>query len=288
MATGTIQDFAYRPPVAVVAGKRLLDFASRVLPHAAYESCYRFAFSGYRWLIRTLYLRRLVSARVAGRRSEAARARLVHRLMPHSLVGWSGLEETHRAVCEVLERGVPGAIVECGVAQGGCAGLMALANESSAQPRLVWLFDSYEGLPEPGAKDFEGDRTGNHVRPLPRGSCLGTIEQVSELLFRDLRLDPARITLVKGWFDRTLAPNLDRIGAIAILRVDADWYDSVMCCLDVLYDSVSVGGQIIIDDYGTCFGARRAVDEFLGRRSINVEMRSDGRGGVRFEKPRPA
>jgi hypothetical protein len=285
MATRNMSEFDYRPSPVVVAGKRVLDIASRFLPRRAYESIYRTAFAAYRGLIRTLYQRRLVSAAIRGRQDEVTRARLVHRVMPHSLVGWSGLEETYAGVRDALNAGIPGAIVECGVAQGGCAGLMALANEASSQPRPVWLFDSFEGLPDPGAKDFEGDRTGRHLRPLPRGSCLGTIEQVTELLFDDLRLDRSRITLVKGWFDATLAVNRNRIGPIAVLRIDADWYESVMCCLDQLYPSVSPGGQIIIDDYGTCFGAQRAVDEFLASRSISVAMRSDGRGGVRFQKP---
>jgi hypothetical protein len=70
-----------------------------------------------------------------------------------------------------------------------------------------------------------------------------------------------------------------------VLRVDGDWYESTKCCLENLYDNVVSGGFLIIDDYGTCHGCKKAVDEFIQRRGLNVQFFSDGRGGVKFEKP---
>ena len=48
---------------------------------------------------------------------------------------------------------VPGDIAECGAYNGGTAFFMALAAERSGRSRSVHLFDSFEGLPEPGAED---------------------------------------------------------------------------------------------------------------------------------------
>ena len=72
--------------------------------------------------------------------------------------------------------------------------------------------------------------------------------------------------LIKGRFKETL-PHTD-LGKIAVLHIDGDWYESVKVCLEQLYDRVSSGGIIQIDDYGHWEGARKAVDEFFDNRGI--------------------
>lgn len=71
-----------------------------------------------------------------------------------------------------------------------------------------------------------------------------------------------------GWFQSTLPASRKELGRIAILRVDADWYESTRCCLEELYDQLVVGGYLIIDDYGHFPGCRKAVDEFFEARGL--------------------
>ena len=56
-----------------------------------------------------------------------------------------------------------------------------------------------------------------------------------------------QVVLLEGWFKDTLptAP----IEKLALLRLDGDMYESTIQTLDALYDKVSRGGFIIIDDY---------------------------------------
>lgn len=279
MMLSTIMAHAFyqRSPVVTVL-KKLNLAAKRVLPRALYRPLYESGISTYRALIRGMYRRHVYFS--SG--DDRVRAQTVLRVMPYSLVGHSGLEATYDAVADVEKRGVQGSVVECGVAQGGCAGLMCLVVAKSGRP--VFLFDSYEGLPDPTQEDYVNGKTGLHQRDLRRGECLGTVEQVSSLLFDTLKLDRTKITLIKGWFQNTLGPNADRVSPIAVLRIDADWYESVKCCLDALYDRVVSGGYIIIDDYGSCFGAKKAVDEFLEARKIAPQLKPDGRGGIVFQK----
>jgi hypothetical protein len=275
----------YKPSVAVIFLKRCVSFLEKILPNSWYDEIYDRGFSFYRFLLRAFYARHILYAFLTGDKEVREKAEIVFKVMPYSLVGASGLEATYDAVRAVERNKISGSLVECGVAQGGSAALMSLVTARFGSERYVWLFDSFEGLPEPSENDFVDGMTGRHVRELPPGSCLGLQEQVESLLFDKLDLDEQKIILVKGWFEETIAPNVVKIDSIAVLRIDADWYESVKHCLKTLYDSVVVGGYVIIDDYGSCFGARKAVDEFLTRNDISVELTHDGRGGCYFVKP---
>jgi hypothetical protein len=78
--------------------------------------------------------------------------------------------------------------------------------------------------------------------------------------FRKFGLLDERVKFIKGWFCDSL-PNAP-IERIAVLRLDGDLYESTMDALKNLYDKVSIGGFIIVDDYYTWPGCRTAVDEF--------------------------
>lgn len=80
----------------------------------------------------------------------------------------------------------------------------------------------------------------------------------------------------KGWFEQTLAANRERIGPIAILRIDCDWHSAVRCCLDNLYDQVVDGGFVTFDDYYCYDGCSIAVHQFLGERRIPYPLESVG------------
>ena len=277
----------YRPSLFLSLAKTALFSLERVMPKPIFARFYHMAFTLYRTLIRWLYLRFWVWSAVTRNRKERQRTETVFRVMPYSLVGWRGLEATSVVLDKVGVLGAKGAYVECGVARGGSAALMALAAAKSRQNPMLWLFDSFEGLPEPTLDDYAGSngKTGPHVRPLQKGSCLGTYKEVEQLLFVKLRLSRDNIRMVKGWFQDTLPVSRDKIDSIAVLRLDGDWYESTRCCLDNLYDLVSENGYIIVDDYGSCYGAQKAVDEFMNTRGLKPTMVFDGRGGCYFAKP---
>jgi O-methyltransferase len=69
------------------------------------------------------------------------------------------------------------------------------------------------------------------------------------------------------------------------LRLDGDWYASTKICLDHLYDKVLKGGFIIVDDYGAYEGCKKAVDEFLARRALDVRLQKVGSELRFFVKP---
>lgn len=271
--------------------KGVLALSERSLPPSAFNTFYSFAFPKYKALVRGTYRGKGITYMLSRHRKRGLEmVRKVHAVMPYTLVGAGGLEVTYLLAKRMNKRGIKGNFVELGVARGGCAALMAgVAFENGNEiERQMWLFDSFEGLPDPTEDDFSQEgprRTGDHVRPLPRGSCLGTLNEVQGLILNKYHFPNDKVFFVKGWFQDTLPQRGRDVGKIAILRIDGDWYESTKCCLDFLYDQVVSGGAAIVDDYESCFGCKKAVDEFIARRSLNVDIVFDGRGGCYFIKP---
>ncbi len=147
-----------------------------------------------------------------------------------------------------------GDIWECGVYKGGTAAMMAALLRDSAQTgKKLFLFDTFQGMPETDAqKDLhqKGD-------------------------FRDTSVEAVRAyvgagqlcVLRPGFIPDTFA-GLES-ATIAFAHVDLDIYRSILDCLDFVWPRLTLGGFIVFDDYGfpSCPGARAAVDEFFAARA---------------------
>jgi O-methyltransferase len=151
---------------------------------------------------------------------------------------------------EIERRGVRGAIVDCGVWNGGSSLLLS----NGAPSREVWMFDSFEGMPPPTGEDGAGAEQWI-------GVARGAIDRVKEGFAR--YASGVRPHIVKGLFEDTLTESASSIGPIALLHIDADWYESMRFALETLYPLVEPGGFIAVDDYGhrRFPGVKLAVDE---------------------------
>lgn len=206
-------------------------------------------------------------------------ARLISRIKPHyTMVRNFNLINLYRMVRYINRNNIPGAIVECGVWNGGSAAMMAAASRDSGVQREMWLFDSFEGLPRPSERDSAIERA-FYFEDWNKGS----IEKVKHV-FNTLNLSLDQVNFVKGWFDQTIpgAP----VREIALLHIDADWYDSVRMVLQSLYDRVAPGGYIVLDDYGYWQGCNQAVHDFFTERGIpRSALRRVSDMGAYFQKP---
>jgi len=206
---------------------------------------------------------------------------------PYTMVGYKRLANTYELANLIERQKIIGDFVECGVWRGGCSAVMAYAAKNGN--RKTWLFDSFEGLPEPTkedgllAKSYSGGNAAGGLQTINK--CVGPIEDVKEIIFDILKIKPENVVIKKGWFQDVLPEAKQQIKAISILRLDGDWYESTKCCLDNLYDLVTKGGYVIVDDYGHWEGSRRAVDEFFAKRKINPALIKIDYTGVYFKKP---
>jgi len=168
----------------------------------------------------------------------------------------------------VVRHAIPGDIAECGVWRGGS--MQAVARtllQLGAADRPIHLYDTFEGMPPPSAADrrLGGPSAQELMTSGPRPDlvrAVATLEDVRRGMAATgypaalVHFHPGRVE------DTIPARAPDRI---ALVRLDTDWYQSTVHELEHLYDRVSPGGVIIVDDYDYWEGSRRAVDQFLER-----------------------
>ncbi len=96
--------------------------------------------------------------------------------------------------------------------------------------------------------------------------------------FRRYGLLDDQVRFLKNWFRDTLptAP----IERLAILRFDGDLYESTIQALESLYHKLSVGGFVIVDDYGNVAACRQAVHDFRTEHGITDPIQPIDWGGV--------
>lgn len=190
---------------------------------------------------------------------------------------------TYAAVEYVLNAGIEGDLIECGVYQGRQVLMMAQTLMArGVTDRDVFLYDTFSGQIKPTPADYkdkdnpEASFKANLAR-WEKGQITGaskawkvaTVEEVRANVYRS-GYPEDRFHFVEGDVLKTL-PNADH-ARIAVLRLDTDWYESTRHELECLYDRVVVGGVLIIDDYGRWRGCRKAVDEFFARLGARAPM----------------
>jgi hypothetical protein len=177
------------------------------------------------------------------------------------------LEVVHEAVKKVEADGIPGIMLEAGVAMGGSAIVIA---KTKAPARELRLFDVFEMLPPPSANDdarsqevYKNFVAGNVTTMVDRNyvAHAGDLMVFTRENMQRTGVDPEALNVkfVKGLYEQTL----HLAEPIAFAHIDCDWYDSVKLCIDRLADRMSPGGIMLFDDYNSFQGCRRAVDEWL-------------------------
>jgi hypothetical protein len=193
---------------------------------------------------------------------DAATMTIIEQTRPFTLTSPERIFALKNAIEYVIKYDIPGDIVECGVWKGGSMMAAALTLLNLGVKRPLYLFDTFAGMTPPTAVDH--DFLGRSATQDFEAGLLEFANIALEEVRTNLRstgYDENLITYIKGPVEETLPANAPQ--AIAVLRLDTDWYESTRHELQHLFPRVSGGGVLIIDDYGHYEGARRAVDEFI-------------------------
>lgn len=199
---------------------------------------------------------------------------IFQKIRNYTMVPYDALYQMKNLIQKVDRNGIKGAIVETGCWNGGCGAFMAHVSKKNGSNRQTWIFDSFEGLPKPSEDDRaiaeKVHRTMNDL-----ANYLATPIENAQTIAKKLHVEDI-MHIVKGWFNQTVPENKDRIGAIAILRLDGDYYESTKVVLDHLYPSVTPGGYIVIDDFDYP-GCRKAIYDYFYENKISPVIKEGGK-----------
>jgi O-methyltransferase len=194
-------------------------------------------------------------------------------LLAHTMVGLKRLDNLQMCIERVIEDRVPGDFIETGVWKGGSTIFMRGALQIYGdETRQVWVADSFQGLPPPKVEEYPEDSGDVHFT---LDSLRVTEARVREN-FSGYGLLDERVRFLKGWFSDTL-PTVP-IERLSILRLDGDMYESTMVALKSLYDKLSVGGYVIVDDYCIPSCAKAVADFRRDRGIVDDIVDIDGTG----------
>jgi O-methyltransferase len=194
-----------------------------------------------------------------------------------SMIGLERLDALQACVEAVVADGVEGDMIECGVWRGGASILVRATLDTLGDDRLVWLADSFQGLPPPDLESFPQDRE----LDLSRFDFLAVPAGEVRAYFARFGLDHG-IRIVEGFFKDTL-PSL-RDCRWSLLRLDGDTYEATWLTLDALYPGLSAGGYVIVDDYTLIRECRQAVDDYRREHRIEAPLVKDDWCSARWRR----
>lgn len=209
---------------------------------------------------------------------------------PYTMTGQERVYALVNAVGYIVRNYIPGDFVECGVWKGGSIMAAALTLSAlSCTDRYLYLYDTFEGFVKPTEVDInlQGESASEkfeRTRISDNSSdwCNVSLDEVKKAVY-STGYDTEKFRFVKGKIEDTIPGTVPE--RVALLRLDADWYESTHHELIHLFPKLSYGGVIIIDDYGHWQGARKAVDEYVEQYEINIlfhRIDYTGRIGIRI------
>jgi O-methyltransferase len=205
-------------------------------------------------------------------------------------LGYDALFDLERTVRRLDAANVPGIMVEAGCALGGSTVVLGKAKRPD---RRLLAYDVFGMIPPPSEAD--GADIHARYRTIAKGESKGIggdqyygyqanlRDKVANTLRSfGLDLEVHRIELIQGMFEDTMRGD----EPVALAHIDADWYRSVITCLERLAPRLSPGGVLVLDDYDHWSGCRKAVDTYFAdqrdryaivRRSrLHIVRRGDG------------
>jgi O-methyltransferase len=165
---------------------------------------------------------------------------------------------------------VDGDFVECGVFKGFCSSVILKYLDFQDIPRLAYLYDTFEGLPEKTSTEQER-RSWDYTKYDAEAIYTGVREKFSKY---------KNVNIVRG-----IVPDSFEAAApekIAFLHIDMNSEKAEMLALEYLFDKVTPGGFIVFDDFGwTCNVNQMSAElAFMNERGHQVLELPTGQGVV--------
>jgi O-methyltransferase len=216
----------------------------------------------------------VVSRELRGEARQVRSAGMDWPLQGLTMVGLGRLDDLQSCVETVVREAIEGHMIEAGAWRGGAGILMRATLDSLGDGRTVYVADSFQGFPAADERD-------------PDVAGLGAFDFLAVPL-EEVRDSFARfgcergVEFVPGFFEETLSGLAGR--RWSLIRLDGDTYGPTRETLRWLYPGLSVGGYLIVDDYGSFEGCREAVEEFRSEHGIEEPLEKVDSTCVRWRR----
>ncbi len=196
-----------------------------------------------------------------------------------TMIGLKRIENLEFCITQILGDNIPGDFIETGVWRGGASIFMkAMLEVNNIHNRIVWLADSFQGLPKPNEKTYHHDKGDKHFAMKELAVSLELVKSN----FSKYGLLDDKVKFLKGWFKDTLP--MAPIEQLSLIRLDGDMYESTMDGIENLYPKLSKGGYLIVDDWGAVEGCREAIIDYRTKNNIQEQIIPIDWAGVYWRK----
>ena len=196
--------------------------------------------------------------------------KIINKFAKFSLTTKANLWSIIQSLKYLDNNNIHGDVVECGVYKGGTLAMILRFLNDLKVPRKIYGYDKFEeGLRYSqltshdktikGESFFDFNNNNSHRNEKQKN--FNPIKYLPEI-------ETDNVILVKGDIHETLTIEKNIPKKIAFLRMDTDFYSTTKTQLEILYPRLIDGGVLHIDDYGTCPGVKKAVDDYFASENI--------------------
>lgn len=168
----------------------------------------------------------------------------------------------------IRNENVEGDIVECGVYNGNTLAFIGEIVDELKLKKKIWGYDTFDGFIKSSFTDYDIDfKTGKKVNYVS-SNIYYSLDEVKKNIIKNNKTNFEKYALIKGDILETLNIKDNLPNKISFLRLDTDIYKTTLKQLEILYEKLTPGGILHIDDYGICPGVKTAVDNFFSNENI--------------------
>jgi O-methyltransferase len=169
---------------------------------------------------------------------------------------------------DLTERRIEGDMAELGVYKGGTARLL----HHYAPERKLYLFNTFAGSDR---RDVRAERASTGRETSERDFS----DTYVGLVLRNIAPQNDNVQVYPGFFPES-APESVRNRRFAFVHLDADLYEPILAGLEYFYPRTNRGEFLVVRDFHSWPGARKAVREFFQDKPETPVPTSDKSGSV--------
>lgn len=205
-------------------------------------------------------------------------------IRPISTMSTSRIKNIMSAIEHIETKNIPGDVVECGVYMGGNISLCVNELYEKNSNKLFYAFDTFKGVPKKEITNIDtiistnGIKTNESVIKYYDENekwCYCDLNTVKENIQTTLKKlnnnneNYLNIKFIEGSVLDTIPKNLP--DKISFILLDMDISKPTEHVLPYIWERMSIGGILQIDDYNSFNGIKNVINEFFSDKFVYIQ-----------------